>query len=242
MSQFTPIDNIYTYTSSMTVDGIVYTVDKATWADKDAWVNSSWIYGDEVGISTEVLEREWNVWWHSSLNAVVPLEIGTFARFMTAFRVNNQIAGFYHAMYEHSPSGEKIVTDFRATIVDSFRGKGHYKYMYALAANGTIKRGYNMDITMMHNAHGVRKPLVQIDGVTHTGSSKLEWKDKSGNEVWRQYFKGDAAKLDTALKAKYGDIPHTESYTSPSDSRWASPLVLEYLGESSGAPSVSEGF
>jgi hypothetical protein len=239
--KFIPIDNIYTYTSSLTVGDTVYTYDKATWQDKSAWVNSSWIYGEEVGITPDILEREWDIWWHQALNNVMPLEVGTNGRDFGAFRINNIIAGFYQGMYCHTDTGEKVVRDFRANVLEEFRGQGHYKYMYALGANKTAKLGYNMDVTIMHNAHGVRKHLVQTEGMTHRNSSKMRWKDKNGNEVWRQYFDSDVKILEADLNAKWGDIPYIESYTTPEDPRWASPMILEYLGTSTIGPSPNEG-
>ena len=226
----------------MTVGDTLYTYEKATWQDKSAWINSSWIYGEEVGINTEILEKEWDKWWHQALNAVMPLETGTNGRDIGAFRINNVIAGFYHAMFGFSDTGEKIVTDFRANVLEEFRGQGHYKYMYALGANKIAKLGYNMDVTIMHNAHGVRKHLVQTEGMTHRAATKMRWKDKFGNEVWRQHFKSDVNVVETDLKTKWGNIPYIESYTTPDDPRWASPMVLEYLGVSSDAPNPSEGF
>ena len=240
--KFKPIDNIYTFTSSLTIGDTVYTYDKATWQDKSAWVNSSWLYHQEKKLTPAILEKEWNIWWHQALNAVMPLEVGTNGIDLGAFRINNVVAGFFVARYGFTEAGERIATDFRANIVDSFRGQGHYKYMHALGTNKTAKIGHSMkDITIMHNAHGVRKQLIQTDGVSHSHAYKYKWLDVDGNEVWRHHFNGDAVSLQADLIAKWGDIPLIESYTTPDDPRWASPMVLEYLGTNTIGPSPNEG-
>ena len=103
--------NVFTYEASMTVSGTEYKLDKATWADRSAWVNYvTWPYADNADnpVTTARLEKTWDKFWHQALTAVFPMEEGTNMRAVTAFRINGNIAGFFMNYYNKTDKHEKI--------------------------------------------------------------------------------------------------------------------------------------
>ena len=235
-------EQIHTLTNSMTVEGVEYKLQNVRWTDREAWTNSTWIYQEATKLKKSTLQKEFEVWFYSSLNAIFPVPIGANSRSFLVFTVDGVTAGFYHMVYMHSLTGEKKVTDLRALVVDEFRGRHLYKYMYALGAYLTAVLEYPLEIQMMHAARGVRDELVRTNGMTKTDTYLADW-DKTGT-VWRHAWRSDPALVKQSIDddPRFTEMTFVQSLTPISDPRWESPLVTKYLvGESQNQPDVNEG-
>jgi len=238
--------NVFVYEASMTVGDTEYTIDKATWADKSAWTGITWLYTDDdnSSITTEGVSKEFDVKWHESLCAIWPLPAGENLRTFSAFRVNGNIAGFYTNFYHRDITDNTVTGEaepIRAAIIDSYRGAGHYKYMWALGTAILKNWNHNLEVRQYHAATGLRKTLAQTTGATHKGTKVAHWDPT--NTIFEQEWNVQGTEVGTAIEndSRFPAITVTNGTSPLTDSKWASPSIQEYLGTVS-TPSPTENF
>lgn len=238
--------NVFVYEASMTVGDTEYTIDKATWADKSAWTGITWLYTDDdnSSITTEGVSKEFDVKWHESLCAIWPLPPGENLRTFSAFRVNGNIAGFYTNFYHRDITDNTVTGEpdpSRTAIIDSYRGAGHYKYMWALGTAILKNWNHNIDARQYHAATGLRKTLAQTTGATHKGTKVAHWDPT--NTIFEQEWNVQGTEVGTAIEndSRFPAITVTNGTSPLTDSKWASPSIQEYLGTVS-TPSPTENF
>ena len=237
--------DVFTYEATMTVGSTEYKIDKATWADKSAWTGITWLYTDDENssITPQGVAKEFDVKWHQSLCALWPLPLGESLRTFSAFRINGNIAGFYTNLYNRGLDG--VVTGeaapIRAAIVDSYRGAGHYKYMWALGTAILKDWNHNLEVRQYHAATGLRKTLAQTFGVTHRGTKVAHWDPT--NTIFEQEWSITGSEVGTAIEndSRFPTITVSKGTSPLTHSNWASPAIQEYLGTMS-TPSPTENF
>lgn len=236
--------NVFTYETSMTVSGVEYKLDKATWADRSAWVNNiTWPYADNEDnlVTTARLEQTWDKFWHQALAAVFPLEENTNMRAVTAFRINGNIAGFFMNYYCKKDGVVISQADqLRAAIIDSYKGQGHYKYMWALGTANLKSWGHDLHVKQYHDAIGVRKTLSQTAGATHVATNPAPW--DSTKTIFEHEWNVNGTEVGTAIESdsRFTTISATTGTSPLTDSRWASPEIQSYLSVLS-TPSPTAG-
>ena len=151
-------------------------------------------------------------------------------RAVTAFRINGNIAGFFMNYYNKTDGVVTSQADqLRAAIIDSYKGAGHYKYMWALGTANLKLWGHDLHVKQYHDATGVRKTLAQTAGATHIATRPASW--DSTKTIFEHEWTVKGTEVGTAIESdsRFSTISVSTSTSPISDSRWASPAVQDYL-------------